>query len=351
MQDFSNNKLIKFLDSNEYHENGGFLCLGLINKFKFFVIKILMSLPIFLLKKLSQLWNFVYLNQTFFTIILFIKFLKNNDIKSVTIEDSLKSKVKNLIGTACNLSKIKLISVPSGLFTVKKKEKIDIKYFDKLDLYLVPNLLAPYKEYILKSSKFHLIGSARYDKKWLEILKNIFINDKILKKKDKIRIAYFIRSTTYNIKDQLYLIKEIEKINDIEIKLGNKPREIVPLKVSLFGKDEFNTTQLILWSDIVISSATSVLVESIQREKLTICLEYLFPERENFASHFSSFPKIVKIANSSNETIKYIKDYINKGKKYEFLENELNEFYKSFINQKNKDHDLLENFVNIYSNL
>ena len=59
----------------------------------------------------------------------------------------------------------------------------------------------------------------------------------------------------------------------------------------------------------------------------------------------------MKIANSSNETIKYIKDYIDKGKKCEFLENELNEFYKSFINQKNKDHDLLENFVNIYSNL
>ena len=44
----------------------------------------------------------------------------------------------------------------------------------------------------------------------------------------------------------------------------------------------------------------------------------------------------------------------NNKKNLSFLQSfldKLNEFYKSFINQKNKDHDLLENFVNIYSNL
>ena len=79
-----------------------------------------------------------------------------------------------------------------------------------------------------------------------------------------------MRTTAYNFKDQLYLMNEIKKISNVEIKTGNKPREIVPLKISLYDQDELNTTQLILWADIVISSATSVLVESVQREKLTI---------------------------------------------------------------------------------
>ena len=55
-----------------------------------------------------------------------------------------------------------------------------------------------------------------------------------------------------------------------------------------------NTTELILWSDIVISSATSILVESVQRKKLTICLEYLTPEKDNYAI-FSDHEKIICI--------------------------------------------------------
>ena len=77
----------------------------------------------------------------------------------------------------------------------------------------------------------------------------------------------------------------------------------------MFGSDDLNTTELILWSDIVISSATSILVESVQRKKLTICLEYLTPEKDNMQV-FSDHEKIICIANSNKDVIETINNSI-----------------------------------------
>ena len=59
----------------------------------------------------------------------------------------------------------------------------------------------------------------------------------------------------------------------------------------------------------MVSSATSVLVESVQRDRLTICLEYLTPERDNYASHFSDHERVVSIAKSSEKVINIIDNF------------------------------------------
>ena len=134
-------------------------------------------------------------------------------------------------------------------------------------------------------------------------VRTIFIHHNYNLENKKLKIAYFTRTTSYNFSKHLDLINQLKLLKNVEIRLGNKPREIVPLKLSLFGRDDLNTTELILWSDIVISSATSILVESVQRKKLTICLEYLTPEKDNYASFFSDYEKIICIANSSEDVI------------------------------------------------
>ena len=62
-------------------------------------------------------------------------------------------------------------------------------------------------------------------------------------KNKKLKIAYFTRSNSYKFDEHLKLIEQIKKIKNVEIKLGNKPRETVPLKLSLFSRDELNTSE------------------------------------------------------------------------------------------------------------
>ena len=347
LQDFSNHKLIKYLNKSNFNNHKGILCLGTLNKIYFLFLKIIMHLPIIILKKLNRLWTILYKKIIFFDEKLLIKFLMKNKFRSVTIENSLPYNKKEIIINACNKARIPIICIASGLFTQKKREKINIDFFDKIDLYLTPNLFAPYHLNILNSKKFIVCGSPRYDDDWIKKLKEIY-NCKNNYNYKNLKIAYFSRSNAYNFNDHLNLIKEIKKIENVELKIGNKPREIVPLKLSLFGTDELNTTELINWSDIVISSATSILVEAVQREKLAICLEHLTPEKDNYASFFSDHNKVVFNSNSDQDVIEKIEKF-NFGNNFENIDKkDIDLFLNKFINRKHEGYSIVENTLKYY---
>jgi len=347
LQDFSNHKLIEYLNKSKLNNNHGMLCLGIYNKIYFFLLKLVMNFPLIILKKLNRLWTTVYQKKIFFNENQLTNFLNKNKFKSVTLENSLPKKKKKIIINACNRAGVPIFCIASGLFTVKKREKINIDFFENIDFFLTPNLFAPYNSNILNSKKFLLSGSPRYDDNWIKKLKEIYNYNYDVKNK-KLKIAYFTRSSSYNFDEHLKLIEQIKKIKNVEIKLGNKPRETVPLKLSLFGRDELNTSELILWSDIVISSATSVLVESIQRDKLTICLEYLTPEKDNYASFFSDHSKVVCIANSSKDVINIINKFYSNRKFKVIDEKDVDLFLDSFINRKYKGYKIIENTLKYY---
>ena len=82
LQDFSNYKLISYLGKSKLNENYGTLCLGIKNKIYFLLLKIIMSLPIIVLKRLNKLWNFFYNN-------------KISQLKSAAL------KIEEKKGTAC----------------------------------------------------------------------------------------------------------------------------------------------------------------------------------------------------------------------------------------------------------
>ena len=350
LQDFSNHKLIHYLNKSKFNKNYGTLCFGINNKFFFLILKIIMSLPLNILKKLNTVWKNIYSNKILFNENQLLNFFNKNNITSVTLENSLPSKKKNIIIKACNKAGIPIICIASGLFTQKKDELIGIDFFEKIDFFLTPNLFAPYNKNILNSKKFILCGSPRYDYQWIKKLEEIYDYKYDLKNK-KLKIAYFTRTTSYNYNQHLELIKKLKKIKNVEVRLGNKPREIVPLKVSLFGTDDLNTSELILWSDIVVSSATSVLVESVQRDKLTVCLEYLTPERDNYASHFSNHDRVVSIANSSEEVIEIINNFNFNGKSKVIDKNDISLFLDSFIHMKNEGYNIIENIIKYYLNI
>ena len=140
LQNFSENKLLKFLRFNKFNSYDGFLCLGLKSKIYYFLLKIVLCMPIFILKRLFRLWTFIYSNNVFLSEHLLTKMIKKNNFKTITIEGGLSANKKRIIGNACKLAKIPLINIPSGLTTSKvesitkvKQEKI-IKEFKERDL-------------------------------------------------------------------------------------------------------------------------------------------------------------------------------------------------------------------------
>lgn len=347
MQDFSKHKLIKYLNKSNFNNYKGILCLGTLNKIYFLFLKIIMHLPIMILKKLNKFWETLYKKIIFFNEKQLIKFLIKNKFHSVTIENSLPYNKKEIIINACNKARIPIICIASGLFTQKMKEKVNIDFFDKIDLFLTPNLFAPYHLNILNSKKFIVCGSPRYDDDWIKKLKEIY-NCKNSYNNKNLKIAYFLRSSAYNFNEHLKLIKEIKKIKNVELKIGNKPREIVPLKLSLFGTDKLNTTELINWSDIVISSATSILVEAVQRERLAICLEHLTPEKNLYASFFSDHNKVVFNSNSDQDVIEKIKKF-NFNNNFENIDKkDIDLFLNKFINRKYEGYSIVEDILKYY---
>ena len=348
LQDFSNHKLINYLNKSRFNKNHGTLCFGIHNKFFFLILKIIMSLPINILKKLNRLWKNIYSNKILFNENQLLNFFNKNQITSVTFENSLPSKKRNIIIKACNKAGIPIICIASGLSTQNKDELIEIDFFENINFFLTPNLFASYNKNILNSKKFILCGSPRYDYQWIKKLEEIY-NYKYELKNKKLKIAYFTRTTSYNYNQHLELIKKLKSIKHVEVKIGNKPREIVPLKISKFTKDNLSTSELIIWSDIVVSSATSVLVESVQRGKLTVCLEYLKPEKDVNASHFSKHDKVVSIANSSKEVIETINKFNGKSKVID--KNDISLFLDSFIHMKNEGYNIIENIIKYYLNI
>jgi len=345
MQDFSHHKLIQYLNKSKFNQNHGQLCLGFFNKINYILLKIIISFPLLLLNKLDRIWNKIYNSTIFFNEKNFIKFLKKNNVKNVTIEDSLPKNKKKLIINACSKIGIPILCIASGLFTIKIKKNKEIYLFEKINLYLSPNLFAPYRKNILTSKKFLLCGSPRYDTKWIMKLKKIY-NYKNKFQNKKIKIAYFLRTTSENHNVHLKLIEKIKKIKNIEIKFGNKPREIAPFKSSLFANNNLNSTELILWSDITISAPSSILVESVLRKKLTICLEYLTPEGKT-ASHFSDHKNVVMIAKSSNEAVNIINKFNSNEHKFNNIK-DIGLFLNLFINNKNKNYSIVENIIKYY---
>ena len=344
VHDYRKDPLIKFLTHNNKNFYKGFLFLGIINTFYLFVLKIILKFPKFLLIKLNRLWTYLYRKKIFFSEKALFNFLNNKKIISITIDESLNINKIKIIAIVCNKLKIKLVVISTGLYTIKNKKITFIKEFDKIDFFLSSNNLCNFDN-TKNSSKYKVLGCPRYSFEWIEELNKIF--KKKLEKRKKLNIGYFVRSTAYNYKDHLSLIKKIKNFSFIDIKIRNKPREIVPSKISDFSSDELNSTELINWADIIISTPSSILVESVQKNKTTICLEYLFSEPDDKVNHFSEFYEIFCLANSDKDVIYFIEnyDYLNKKN---IKPDKKNEFFNLFIHTSQNNDDLLEKYANFY---
>ena len=137
------------------------------------------------------------------------------------------------------------------------------------DYYLAANNLG--KENINKLKSFKHLGSPRYTMKWISTLEKIYKTEP--RKNKNFSIGVFINQSS-KLKEGMYeLIHEL-KSKGYNVLINSKPREIMPLELTYQVK-EISSSELIFYSDIIISYPSSILLEAVQKDKPILFPKFL----------------------------------------------------------------------------
>ena len=315
------------------------------------LINLLLLLPAPILKKGYRYWKYIWENVNFISRDLLIKFIKNNRIKTFSYDESLVEDKKKFIISISKELNIPLIMNHGGLYTLKTSKKKNVK-FQECDFFLSPNKYPIYAHKLDKtylcSGKYHQLGSPRFDNEWLNVLEKIHNRSKIINRK-KIKIAFFVRPTSISYSETLNLLKNLDKIENIEVKLNYKPRDVWPTKCSSISKSEMQSSELIFWSDLVISYASSIILEGICRNKPLIYLDYLQIHKKNDTSWFDDF-ECIKKAKNSKHVIKLIMGFKKNRNKLNISKSNKKIILKNFITHKSGK-GILSKYNSFYNSL
>lgn len=138
------------------------------------------------------------------------------------------------------------------------------------------------------SSKLTVIGSPRYCKSWLKIKSKFKIDGKDVNenKKYKVKILFLIPKKFINIftEELINTINFISSYQNIEMILLYDHIDYPKLPSYILKRDnirhyeignEYSTSKLIEWSDIVLHVGTGVIFESFMKKKITVLPRYL----------------------------------------------------------------------------
>ena len=366
VHDLRNYAVMKFL----LKRNIKYYSLASINLKNFFLIlflKVLSFLPKFILTKLNTLWYFLYHRANLFTSNDICKFIEKEKIKSVTIDTALPTRLQKIFYDSCSRKNIELIMYQVGINFIKNFKIPEYK-FEYCNKYILPNFLTPDPEDINIKKKIIRILSARYCQEWVEIYEEI--NRLKLRdykhyspNRDKLKIVIISRPRII-LKEWKKLEEILKSLDNVEVRLLIKPRgNLSPLNAQ-HSTNQFTSSEVINWADLIVSHISSILVETFIKEKKLLFLDYITKDKYKTAAwhyykmedkeesyHFEDHSFYVKI-NSLNHLIKEIKSCSKNLQKCN--ENELRD-QKNFLNKilggdyKNKD--LLDKYVNLYMNL
>ena len=251
-------------------------------------LKFLLLLPSFFLKRGYKYWKYIWENNNFISKKKILNFIIKNNIKTISIDEALVVKKKYFLIKICKVLNIPLLVNHGGLSTIKSINK-NGNLLKDFTFYLAPNKFPIYnyqlsKNY-LRSGKYIQLGSPRFDITWLNILKNIYKTNSY-KRSKKVKVALFVRPTSISYSLTLKLLENLKKIENLEVKLNYKPRDVWPTKCSNMNKNEMHSSELIIWADIVISYASSIILEAVCRNKPIVYLNYLQNDKKRDISRF-----------------------------------------------------------------
>jgi hypothetical protein len=353
VQNYNNEKKFKFiLDKKNVINIKVSKFFNIISLFDFLLIYFAAKLPEKIVRKLFNFWRKAYAGKILISENKILDFIKNNNITTISIDESLPEVKRDFIINLKKKCKIKIIVIHGGLHTLVTKQNIN-NFISKIDYYLSPGKIPTYtygfNKSFINSSKYVEIGSPRFSPEWIKILDKIS-KTKVKKNNDgkKIRIGLFVRANNISNKKVESLLNKLNKLNFVEIKLNQKPRDSLPGKNSIIFKSELNSTELINWSDIIITYPTSINIEAIIKNKYTILTNYIKVHIENQNSWFSKF-KIIENVKTEKQVFELINRYrLNKKSKLKVKDKY--KLLKLFISYK-KGESILERYKNFYENI
>jgi hypothetical protein len=208
--------------------------------------------------------------------------------------------------------------------------------------------------------KFIILSSPRYSLDWINEVEDSYryrlkeYNQDTSNRKLKVLI---MTRPKFSEKTWQTIYEELKKISNIELKIKFKPRgQFRPLHSQKNIINEYNSSELINWADIIVAHSSSVLIEAIIKNKKILFLNFLDDlEKQKKINYIFENQYVVKNINSKEDLIKQIQNL--KMSQTHIINDEKYQKSKQFFLQEifgnnffDIDNIYEKSFINIYSN-
>ena len=174
----------------------------------------------------------------------------------------------------------------------------------------------------------------------MKILDKVYNFDISKKSKTPRRIGIFLTQKSNNLPCDHSLIQKTMNLEKFEIRLRNKPRDYMPNNLCEFYDDEMDTSEIVHWSDIIISTQTSAILEAIIKNKRVIFLNHLIPK--TYGHWINKYKNVVFVTRNDSDLFEFLK---KSNKKMDNLK------YLKISVGSNKENFILNNYLNFYKKI
>ena len=218
----------------------------------------------------------------------------------------------------------------TDIFSERFRKRYDYSGFDAIgfvDHFFVDSYNEFFEAINIKSylkNKTKSLGSIRYCHDWISIRDKYVQKKNIDKGRNKIKIVFFLSRfvTNVNINEFKKTLSILSNFNDFEIIIKAHTRsDIEELYLhhdwqnKFVNGSEYDSSDLIDWSDIVMFWSTSVAMEGYLKKKIMVCLNYMSTNRNLYARFNAGF-----IANCRDDLFLFLNQYssTHKLRKYNY---------------------------------
>lgn len=340
IQNYKENSLVRYLlkKNIKYYD---YLPLSNKKKFYYFLLKFILFFPCIILKKMRFLWILIYKKIYFSSENEIEKFIQSKNIKSISYEESAPKFIVEIFYKVAKRNNIKVVKIASGLRT-GKLNKMGKEKLSYCDFYISPNKVRGEKKNQNFKDQIKYYGSLRFSVEWMKKLRKIYGYK--FKRKSKINIGVFKKFFSSERLKVEQLIDKLKNNSNYSIKTREKPRDISPLNCAKFYNDDISSSQLIDWSDTIITSrSSSMLIEAAIYKKKIILLEYLNKKINKSGVYKFKFILKAKKLNDLNNLINkknkihtrelkiFISKFLINFYNYKQIQTDYKNFYKRFL--------------------
>ncbi len=324
-----------------------------------FLLNFTILIPKIIIIKLNRVWYYFYHKYILFQKKHIVTLIKKRNIKSINIDHGLPGRYKQILYAACKETKIKYNCYIIGI-ELGEVSKVKTEDFILYDYTIVQDQIIGIDETEENKKKFIRIISPRYSLDWIDQVEDIYkyklkeYSPDVINRKLKVLIMTRPR---FSEKSWQMVYEELKKIKEIELKMKFKPRgQFRPLHIQKNIINEYNTSELINWADVIVAHSSSVLIEAIIKNKKILFLNFLFElEKKEKSNYIFENQDIVEKISSKNELITRIQNL--KKNKLHLNNNEEYQKSKKFFLQQifgikffEKENIFSKEFTDIYLN-